>query len=120
MGREFRIRRQPKPSCILECLTNRLTMSGTSGSSLSLRFLLKDAASTTGLAAAATRLSGLTPAAKALAVAAAAQNAPAVVIVPADKDIEPFVSDARFFLGSLEGLSGAALERGVLSLPSPE
>jgi transcription-repair coupling factor (superfamily II helicase) len=97
-----------------------LVMPGTSGSSLSLRFLLKDAASTTGLAAAATRLSGLTPAAKAYAAAAAAQNAPAVVIVPADKDIEAFVSDARFFLGSLEGLSGAALDRGVLSFPSPE
>ena len=96
-------------------------MPGTSGSSLSLRFLLKDAAATTGLATAAARLSGLTPAGKALAVAAAAQTAPAVGIpVPADKDIEPFVSDARFFLGSLEGLSGAALDRGVLPLPSPE
>jgi transcription-repair coupling factor (superfamily II helicase) len=95
-------------------------MSGTSGSSLSLRFLLKDAASTTGLAASATRLSGLTAAAKAFTVAAASLNGPAVLVVPADKDIEPFVSDARFFLGSLEGLSGTALERGVLSLPSPE
>ena len=55
-----------------------------------------------------------------MAVAAAAQHAPAVVIVPADKDIEAFVSDACFFLGSLEGLSSAALERGVLALPSPE
>ena len=95
-------------------------MPGTSGSSLSLRFLLKDAAATTGLAAPANRLSGLTPAAKAFAVAAAAQAGPVVVIVAADKDIEPFVSDARFFLGSLEGLSGAALDRGVLPLPSPE
>ncbi len=95
-------------------------MPGTSGSSLSLRFLLKDAAATTGLVTAAARLSGLTPAGKAFAVAAAAQTAPSVVIVPADKDIEPFVSDARFFLGSLEGLSGAALDRGVLPLPSPE
>jgi len=95
-------------------------MPGTSASSLSLRFLLKDAAATTGLATPATMLSGLTPAAKALAVAAAAQTTPALVVVPADKDIEAFVSDARFFLGSLEGLSGAALERGVLPLPSPE
>ncbi|HTU99341.1 MAG TPA: transcription-repair coupling factor, partial [Luteitalea sp.] len=95
-------------------------MAGTSASSLSLRFLLKDAAATTGLAAPATTLSGLTPAGKAFAVAAAAQTSPCVVVVPADKDIEAFVSDARFFLGSLEGLSANDLDRGVLPLPSPE
>ena len=95
-------------------------MSGTSASSLSLRFLLKDAAATTGLASPATMLSGLTPAGKALAVSAASQTTPCVVVVPADKDIESMVSDARFFLGSLEGLSGAALDRGVLPLPSLE
>lgn len=95
-------------------------MSGTSASSLSLRFLLKDAAATTSLVAPAASLSGLTPAGKAFAVAAAAQTTPALVVLPADKDIDAFISDARFFLGSLEGLSGAALERGVLPLPSPE
>ena len=89
-------------------------MSGTSASSLSLRFLLKDAAATTSLVAPAASLSGLTPAGKAFAVAAAAQTTPALVVLPADKDIDAFISDARFFLGSLEGLSGAALERGVL------
>lgn len=89
-------------------------------SSLSLRLLLKDAAGATGLAAAATRLSGLTPAGKALAVAAAAQTTPAVVVVAADRDIDAFITDARFFLGSLEGLSGNALDRGVLPLPSLE
>ena len=95
-------------------------MSGTSASSLSLRFLLKDAASTTGLAAPAATLSGLTRAGKAFALAAAAQTAPCVVVVAADKDIEPFICDARFFLGSLEGLSDASLDRGVLPLPSLE
>ena len=95
-------------------------MSRTSASSLSLRLLLKDAAGTTGLASAATRLSGLTPAGKAFAVAAASQTTPAVVIVPADRDIETVIADARFFLGSLEGLSGNALDRGVLPLPSLE
>jgi transcription-repair coupling factor (superfamily II helicase) len=95
-------------------------MAGTSASSLSLRFLLKDAAAATGLAAPATTLSGLTAAGKAFAVAAAAQHGPAVVVVPADKDIEAFVSDARFFLGSLDGLSANDLERGVLPLPSLE
>jgi transcription-repair coupling factor (superfamily II helicase) len=43
-----------------------------------------------------------------------------VVIVPADRDIETVIADARFFLGSLEGLSGNALDRGVLPLPSLE
>ena len=95
-------------------------MSGTSATSLSLRFLLKDAAAATGLAAPAATLSGLTPAGKALAVAAAAQTTPCVVVLPADKDIEPFVSDARFFLGSLAGLSDADLDRSVLPLPSLE
>ncbi len=95
-------------------------MSGTSASSLSLRFLLKDAAATTGLAAPAGTLSGLTPAGKAFAAAAVAHSGPCVVLVPADRDIEPFVSDARFFLGSLEGLGEADLDRGVLPLPSLE
>ena len=95
-------------------------MSGTSASSLSLRFLLKDAAAATGLAAPAATLSGLRPAGKAFAVASAAQTGPCVVVLPADKDIEPFVSDARFFLGSLEGLSDTDLDRGVLPFPSLE
>ncbi|MCC6164539.1 MAG: transcription-repair coupling factor [Acidobacteria bacterium] len=95
-------------------------MPGTSASSLSLRHLLKSAAATTGLAAAGTRVAGLTDAGKAFAVAAAAQTGPAVVVVPGDRDIDAFVSDVRFFLGSLDGLSHAALDRGVLPLPSPE
>jgi len=95
-------------------------MSGSSASSLSLRFLFKDAIAATGLATSASRLAGLSPAAKALAVAGASQTGPCVVVVAADKDIEPFVSDARFFLGSLEGLGGATLDRGVLALPSLE
>ena len=95
-------------------------MSGTSASSLSLRFLLKDAAAATGLAAPAAMISGLTPAGKALAVAAASQNGPCVVVLPADKDIDAFISDARFFLGSLDGLGEADLDRRVLALPSLE
>jgi transcription-repair coupling factor (superfamily II helicase) len=95
-------------------------MSSSAASSLSLRALLKEAWTASGLAPARPVLGGLTPVAKALAVAGAAAQGPCVVVVPADRDIEAFLSDVRFFLAAMEGLSDAALEAGVLAFPSPE
>ena len=95
-------------------------MSPTAASSLSLRALLKRTAADADLTTARPVVAGVTPVAKSLLVAAAAAHGPCVVVVPADRDIEAFVSDARFLLGSLEGLSDAALDQGVLPLPSPE
>ncbi len=89
-------------------------------SSLSLRALLKRTVVDANLTASRPILAGLSPVAGALAVAAAAAHGPCVVVVPADRDIEAFVSDARFLLGSLEGLTEAALDQGVLACPSPE
>jgi transcription-repair coupling factor (superfamily II helicase) len=95
-------------------------MSSSATSSLSLRALLKGAWSSAGLSSTSAVLGGLTPVAKALTVAGAAAQGPCVVVVPADRDIEAFVSDIRFFLGAMEGQSDAALEAGVLPFPSPE
>ncbi len=66
-------------------------------------------------------ITGLTPAAKALAVAASAHRASEAVllyVVPGDPDLETATGDVRFFLGALEGLSDAAAERAVLPFPS--
>jgi transcription-repair coupling factor (superfamily II helicase) len=71
----------------------------------------------------AREVSGLTPAAKALFVAAAANAQPHAVIVyvvPGDGDIDQTVSDVEFFLGALEGLTIAAADRPVLPFPSHE
>jgi transcription-repair coupling factor (superfamily II helicase) len=95
-------------------------MSPTATSSLSLRALLKRTATDAGLTTSRPVVAGVTPVAKALAVAAAAAQGPCVVVVPADRDIEAFVADVRFLLGSLEGLTDAALDQGVLPCPSPE
>ena len=68
-------------------------------------------------------VSGLTPAAKALYVASAAQSLPhgAVwYIVPTDADIEQTVEDVTFFFSAMEGLSGDAAERAILPFPSHE
>src|SRR5215471_1684117 len=66
---------------------------------------------------------GLTPAAKALYVAAAAQARPhdvVLYVVPADADLEESVADVSFFLAALEGLPSAGAQRAVLSFPSHE
>ena len=89
------------------------------GTSLALRALLKSAAARAGLGAAGS-IWGLAPAAKGLAVAAAATEAVVVVIVPTDGDVEQLTADARFFLGGLAGLSDDELHRRVLPFPSPE
>ncbi len=89
--------------------------------SLSLRSLLNSAISRTALDRRAHRLRGLTPAARALAVAAAAHENPGellLYVVPGDPDLDDAASDIRFFLGSLEGLTDLAVERSVLTLPS--
>ena len=68
-------------------------------------------------------VSGLTPSAKALFVAAAAHALTAGVvlyIVPGDGDLEETCADVSFFLAALEGLTPAAIERAVLPFPSHE
>ncbi len=89
------------------------------GTSLTLRALLKAAASRAGLGT-ADPISGLSPAAKGFAVAAAATDAPVVVVVPTDGDVEQMVADVRFFLGGMAGLSEHELRHGVLPFPSHE
>ena len=89
-------------------------------SSLTLRSLLKTAATRAGLTPAAGGVSGLTPAAQALLVAMAATEAPAVLVVATSADVERAVGDLRFFLAALEGLTEADAERAVLACPSLE
>ena len=89
--------------------------------SLSVRSLLTKAIAKTGLASRAREITGLTPPAKALAVAAAAHKAGEAMVlfvVPGDPDLEEATADVRFFLGALEGLSDAHAERAVLPFPS--
>ena len=89
-------------------------------SSLTLRALLKNAASRAGLGAATPVVAGLTPPAQALALATAATTTPAMVVVPTDSDVELLTDDVRFFLSAMLGLSAAELHRTVLPYPSLE
>src|SRR3954469_19094916 len=71
----------------------------------------------------ATVVSGLTPPAKALYVAAASQALPrgtVVYVVPTDRDVEQAVADISFFVAALEGFSAAASDEAVLPFPSQE
>ena len=88
--------------------------------SLTLRALFGRAVARAGFDSSAAVVAGLTPAAKALAAVAAArsQSGVTLLVVPADKDVEQLVADARFFFASLEGASDAAVERAVLPFPS--
>jgi transcription-repair coupling factor (superfamily II helicase) len=89
--------------------------------SLSVRALLNRAIAKTELGGRARAYSGLTPAAKALAVAATAHANRDVVllyVVPADPDIERATTDVRFFLATLEAIPDAVAERIVLPFPS--
>ncbi len=91
--------------------------------SLNLRAALKTAIARSGMDAPARAISGLTPSAKALFVAAAAHAQPAEVllyIVPGDGDLEEACADISFFMAALEGLAPVALERAVLPFPSHE
>jgi len=95
----------------------------TTSTSLNLLALLKTTIARVGLDVDTSALSGLTPPAKALAVAAAAQLLPqgtVLYVVPADRELETAIGDVRFFLSALEGLSDDAVERAVLPLPSHE
>jgi transcription-repair coupling factor (superfamily II helicase) len=91
--------------------------------SLNLRAALKSAVARSGMDVPARVVSGLTPPAKALFVAAAACATPRGVVlyvVPGDGELEETVADARFFLAALEGLSDRDAERVVLPFPSHE
>src|SRR5688572_28413771 len=90
----------------------------TTTTSLTLRALLSQASARANLDRPAPITAGLTPAAKALAVAAARAAAGlTVAVVPTDKDVEQLTSDARFFYGAMEGASPAAVEGAILPLP---
>src|SRR5438093_1763532 len=68
-------------------------------------------------------VSGLTPSAKALFVAGAAQARPngvVLYIVPTDADLEETCADVSFFLAALEGFAPAAAERAAMAFPSHE
>jgi transcription-repair coupling factor (superfamily II helicase) len=95
-------------------------MSSYTSSSLTLRSLLKSAASRLRLGLPARKVSGLTGPAKALFAAAAAERGLTLLVVPTDGDVETMTEDARFFFSALEGTSAAEIERTVLSFPSHE
>src|SRR5687767_4752986 len=89
--------------------------------SLSLQALLKTAAARVGMDSAATRVSGLSPAAQALFVAVQINHrkqALTVVVVPTDEDAERFCADTRFFVSALEGTTAATLHDSITALPS--
>ena len=91
--------------------------------SLNLRAVLKTAVARSGMDAPARLVSGLTPSAKALFVAAAANAQPHAAvfyIVPGDGDIDQAVTDVEFFLTALEGLVAESSDRAVLAFPSHE
>ncbi len=95
----------------------------TTSTSLNLRALLKAAVARSGMDAPGPAVSGLTPSAKALYVAAAAQGLPhgaVLYVVPSDGELEETVADVAFCLAALEGLSHDAAERAVLPFPSHE
>ena len=87
--------------------------------SLTLQAALRSAAVSAGLGGAGS-LSGLSAAAKGFAAAAAAVEAPVVVVVPGAGDVEQMVADTRFFLGSLSAASEHDLRQHVLPFPSHE
>src|SRR5262245_11509166 len=91
--------------------------------SLNLRAVLKTAIARSGTDVPAHIVSGLTPSAQALYVAAAAQARPhgvVLYVVPDDGDLEQACGDVAFFFSALEGLTPAAADRAVLSYPSHE
>jgi transcription-repair coupling factor (superfamily II helicase) len=91
--------------------------------SLNLRAALKTAVTRSGMDAPAHSVTGLTPSAKALFVAAAAHAQPAGIVlyvVPGDGDLEEACGDVSFFLAALEGLAPTVIARAVLPFPSHE
>ncbi len=99
------------------CCTNSVS----TATSLSVRALLNRAIARIGVDDRTRSYSGLTPPAKALAVAAAAYASRDVVflyVVPTDPEIESATNDVRFFLSALEAVPDVVLERVVVPLPS--
>jgi transcription-repair coupling factor (superfamily II helicase) len=95
----------------------------TTSTSLNLRALFKTALTRSGMDVPARAVSGLTPAAKALFVAGAAQALPhgvVLYVVPTDGELEQAVADVSFFMSALEGWSSAAADRAILAFPSHE
>ena len=95
----------------------------TTSTSLNLRAVLKTAIARSGMDVPALVVSGLTPAAKAFFVANVAHARPhgvVLYVVPRDGDLEEACADVGFFLGALDGLTPAAVERAVLPYPSHE
>jgi transcription-repair coupling factor (superfamily II helicase) len=91
--------------------------------SLNLRAVLKTAVTRSGMDAPGRAVSGLTPSAKALFVAAAAHAQPSGVVlyvVPGDGDLEETCADVSFFIAALEGIAPAAVGRAVFPFPSHE
>ncbi len=87
--------------------------------SLTVRSILNAALARAGFDARTRGFTGLTPPAKALAVASTAHRLPSAVlyVVPTDAELEQATSDIRFFLSVLEGLADAVAESVVLPLP---
>ena len=91
--------------------------------SLNLRAVLKAAITRSGMDVPAQAVSGLTPSAKALFVAAAAHGMPhgtVLYVVPNDGDLEQACADVAVFASALEGWSPAAADRAILAFPSHE
>ncbi|MPZ18660.1 MAG: transcription-repair coupling factor [Luteitalea sp.] len=95
-------------------------MMSSATTAFSLRTILAIAADLAGFTRPEQGWSGLSAAAKALAIAAAAGERPILAVVPADRDIEPLVANARFFLRALARTADDAAEPRVLPFPSPE
>ncbi len=95
-------------------------MASYTSTSLTLRAVLKSAAGRLGMGAPAPLVSGLTPPAKALFAAVAAEKALTVLVVATDADVETMTADARFFYSAIEGRSDAEVERIILPFPSHE
>jgi transcription-repair coupling factor (superfamily II helicase) len=116
----FAVRHDHPVQWTVQTLAQGFTVSSYTSSSLTLRSLLKSAASRLRLGVPAPKVSGLTGPAKALFSAAAAERGLTVLVVPTDGDVETMTRDARFFFSALEGLSDAEVERAVLPFPSHE
>src|SRR5256885_703367 len=105
------------------CYTGSLATLVTTSTSLNLRALLKAAVARSGMDTPASAATGLTPSAQALYVAAAAHELPQGVVlyvVPSDGELDQAVTDVRFFVSALEGLSSESADRAVLAFPSHE
>ena len=88
--------------------------------SLTLQAVLRSTATRVGLGGAPRSLAGLSAPAKAFAVAVAATEAPVLVVVPSDGDVEQLLADTKFFLGGLKGASQHDLDQSILPFPSQE